>query len=218
VDIGEELMPPGKKNQDSPPPVVYNYFAGLLSYLIPGLGQIYQGRVGKGLLFLACIYGLFGYGLFLGQWRNVFIISNPKELPKVSLPLFGPQDGVVKALYHRPQFVGQFWTGVVAWPAIWQYRNPAEILEVADPEKRDQPEEITLRNFQRQPSEKDLNQLQTQGSKTWDLAWVFTVIAGVLNIMVIYDAAAGPAFRFADNANSFDRVSSSAMRAPATTA
>jgi hypothetical protein len=27
-----------------------------------------------------------------------------------------------------------------------------------------------------------------------DLGWVYTVIAGVLNIMVIYDAFAGPAF------------------------
>ena len=27
-----------------------------------------------------------------------------------------------------------------------------------------------------------------------ELAWVFTVIAGVLNILVIYDAVAGPAF------------------------
>ena len=40
--------------------------AALLSYLVPGLGQIYQGRVGKGVLFLVCIYTLFFYGLFLG--------------------------------------------------------------------------------------------------------------------------------------------------------
>jgi TM2 domain-containing membrane protein YozV len=208
---------PGKKNQDSLPPIVYNYFAGLLSYLIPGLGQIYQGRVGKGLLFLGCIYGLFGYGLVLGQGRNVFIV-NPDPLPKVSLPFLGPQDNIVKALYHRPQYCGQFWAGVVAWPAIWQYKHPAQKIVVEDPEKKNLPEDLTLRNFQRQPSETDLNQLQTQGSKTWDLAWVFTVIAGVLNIMVIYDAAAGPAFRFTDNANSLDRLSSSVMRAPVATA
>src|SRR5262249_12330752 len=39
-----------------------------------------------------------------------------------------------------------------------------------------------------------LNQLQNEDDKKWDLGWVFTVIAGVLNIMVIYDALAGPAF------------------------
>ena len=36
--------------------------------------------------------------------------------------------------------------------------------------------------------------LQRDGDKTWDLAWVYTVIASVLNVMVIYDAFAGPAF------------------------
>ena len=41
--------------------------AGLLSYLVPGLGQIVQGRVGKGLLFFVCIYSLFFYGMYLGS-------------------------------------------------------------------------------------------------------------------------------------------------------
>jgi TM2 domain-containing membrane protein YozV len=40
--------------------------AGILSYLVPGLGQIVQGRVAKGLLFLVCIYSLFFYGVYLG--------------------------------------------------------------------------------------------------------------------------------------------------------
>src|SRR5260370_40853809 len=46
---------------------VYYPLAGVLSYLVPGLGQIYQGRIGKGLLFLVCVYALFFYGLFLGS-------------------------------------------------------------------------------------------------------------------------------------------------------
>jgi hypothetical protein len=51
-----------------------------------------------------------------------------------------------------------------------------------------------LRGFQRQPPEEVAEVLIQKNDKTWDLAWVFTVIAGVLNIMVIYDAYAGPAF------------------------
>jgi hypothetical protein len=31
--------------------------------------------------------------------------------------------------------------------------------------------------------------------KTWDLGWVYTVIAGALNFLVIFDALAGPAVR-----------------------
>ena len=45
----------------------------LLSYLVPGLGQIYQGRVAKGVLFLVCLYGLFFYGMYLGSWNNVYL-------------------------------------------------------------------------------------------------------------------------------------------------
>ena len=47
----------------------------------------------------------------------------------------------------------------------------------------------------RAPSLDKINQLQRDGDKTWDLGWVYTVIAGVLNVLVIYDALAGPAFR-----------------------
>ena len=48
--------------------------------------------------------------------------------------------------------------------------------------------------FMRTPAEAELNRLQIDGDKTWDLGWVYTVIAGVLNVLVIYDALAGPAF------------------------
>ena len=59
-----------------------------------------------------------------------------------------------------------------------------------------------LGDFQREPEERVLNQLQNEDDKRWDLGWVFTVIAGVLNIMVIYDAFAGPAFGTASSASS----------------
>ncbi len=158
--------------------------AALLSYLVPGLGQIYQGRVGKGILFFVCVYTLFFYGMYLGSWRNVYLpdtvgdnnannLNNPGNLP--TLPA---------NLYNRPHFVGQFWVGVAAWPAVYQYY-------VYDLRRNDKP---PLGGFERQPSDEVLQDLQRDGDKTWDLAWVYTVIAGVLNVMVIYDAFAGPAF------------------------
>lgn len=154
--------------------------AAFLSYLVPGLGQIYQGRVAKGLLFLVCLYGLFFYGMALGEWKNVYIpdtakFSNPWNLP-------APAANV----YNRLQYAGQFWIGIAAWPAIWQYNGWKMPSEEASPFWHD---------FQRTPPEFVLNELQTNGDKAWDLGWVFTVIAGVLNILVIYDAFAGPAFR-----------------------
>jgi TM2 domain-containing membrane protein YozV len=180
---------PQPKSGANPParPLSYDFVAALLSYLIPGMGQIYQGRIAKGLLFLVCIGLLFGYGVYLGQGQNVFLPDETK-LPRVDLSLFRfNMEGTLKALYYRPQFCGQFWVGVAVWPAIWQYHS-------FDANKE---EHAWLGKFQRQPKEEFLSTLQTDGDKTWDLGWVFTVIAGVLNIMVIYDALAGPAFRVA---------------------
>jgi hypothetical protein len=165
------------------PKRAYSFQAGVLSYLVPGLGQIYQGRVGKGILFMVCLYGLFFYGMYLGDWKNVHLPNSAKDNPPpVNMP------NLLANLYNRPQFIGQFWIGIAAWPAIWQYNvHPAPSEET----------QSTWQDFERTPSEKVLNQLQSDGDKTWDLAWVYTVIAGALNVLVIYDAAAGPALGIA---------------------
>jgi hypothetical protein len=220
-----------------PPPRELTPFAGLLSYLIPGLGQISQGRTGKGLLFFVCIYSLFFYGMYLGTGTvrageeeyhvasNVYLpdtlkgadqrLANPYKLPNVMVDL-----------YNRPQFAGQFWVGVMAWPAIVQYvsddaehaeqqvrenRSQAEHFEHFKPEEaarlRAEADRLQMGmrtgawrgnwlfgQFERAPTEESLNALNTSRGKELELAWVYTVIAGVLNIMVIYDAIAGPAF------------------------
>ncbi len=169
---------------DKIPPPENGPQAALLSYLVPGLGQIYQGRVGKGVLFFVCVYTLFFYGMYLGSWKNVFIISEGGDTPGWTDNVPFGRAQIVKRLLDRPHFTGQFFMGVAAWPAIYQYW-------VYDPVRNDDP---PLHGFMRQPTEKVLQDLQRDGDKTWDLAWVYTVIAGVLNVMVIYDAFAGPAF------------------------
>src|SRR5262245_35136105 len=156
---------------------------------------------------------MFFYGLSLGHCNNVYLPdlsaeSNPWDLP----PLLAD-------LWNRPQFLGQFWIGVAAWPAVHQYltydknaeegpvfgsfmRLPYEYrgnttVGSNDPKLRYEKRESHFLK----PAEalhdwpgKTLNELQSDGDRTWDLGWVFTVIAGVLNILVIYDALAGPAF------------------------
>jgi hypothetical protein len=166
--------------------------AALLSYLIPGLGQVYQGRVGKGILFFVCIYTLFFYGNYLGSGRitingETYTVSSNVYLPDTAAqnnPLNLPT--LAANLYNRPQFLGQFWVGIAAWPALFQYFT----LDKQHPDKV----HPLLGNFERTPTQEALNALNTSRDKLIDLGWVYTVIAGVLNIMVIYDALAGPAF------------------------
>src|SRR5438132_564658 len=94
------------------PPVKFDWLGALLSYLIPGLGQVYQGRIGKGLLFFFGLYTLFFYGMWMGQWRNVWLpdVSDmpPLEVAGNRLP------GIPSSLSYRPQFMAQFWIGVSA--------------------------------------------------------------------------------------------------------
>jgi hypothetical protein len=167
-----------------PVPRTYDPFAALLSYLVPGLGQIYQGRFGKGLLFMVCLLGMFFFGMYLGSWKNVYLPNRPGNaaLPVVNV------SWPVALVNDRLAFAGQFWIGIAAWPAVLQYNEKWFVSEQASP---------WWHSFQQAPSPDELNSLQADppADKTWDLAWVYTVIAGVLNILVIYDALAGPAFQ-----------------------
>jgi hypothetical protein len=164
--------------------------AALLSYLIPGLGQIAQGRVAKGILFMVGVYGLFFYGWALGQFRNVYFGDTASEAQKQwSMPQ------VMANLYNRPQFAGQFWVGMAAWPAIYHYFKDQPTESFAHREAvREMDKQGWLQRTMVAMPEDEINRLQRDGDKRWDLGWVYTVIAGVLNVLVIYDALAGPAF------------------------
>lgn len=184
---------------------VPSLWAAFLSYLVPGVGQIYQGRIGKGLLFFFCLYGLFFYGMWLGHGEaragdqgkaeaeprrqeaaavsryrissNVYLPDTAEKTNPLGLPR------LLANLYNRPQFAGQFWMGVAAWPAIWQYQHPGGGFLHG-----------IIGDFEATPPEWAINEVQRHSNKLWDLGWVCTVIAGVLNILVMYDAYAGPLF------------------------
>jgi TM2 domain-containing membrane protein YozV len=172
--------------------------AALLSYLIPGLGQIYQARFLKGILFLICLWGLFFYGLYLGNWQNVYfppqtdaqgqVIPNHGDLWLRS-PLITNIVGRPIHIPHVP-YLAQFCIGIAAWPAIIQ-ANSYDLNEVTkiEPEKT----HPFLGNFERYPNQKQQEIILRNGDKRGDLGWVYTIIAGLLNLLVIYDALAGPA-------------------------
>jgi hypothetical protein len=222
----------------APPPRTFAPFPALLSYLVPGLGQIVQGRVAKGALFLVCLYGLFFYGMYLGHWHNVYV----PDTAGARADRTNPNSRWLDALTDRARFAGQFWIGAAAWPAIVQYVSGTPHVEMPDGtrgkiayppgptmgippamvyapnspaglkiEKRtaDAVEVVlednktavlpirglpVLGTFMGEPDEPLLNDELRASDKKYELGWMYTVIAGVLNILVIYDAFAGPAF------------------------
>jgi hypothetical protein len=161
-----------------PTPQEPSFTGMILSYLVPGLGQICQGRYGKGLLFMIALLGMFFLGQAMGQWQNVYV-------PATTMDGQRHRGNLITSLSVRWHYIGQFWIGVAAWPALWQF------FEMPVPNKETAP---FWHNYQKAPDENELNRQLVKSDKTPDLGWVYTVIAGMLNILVMYDAYAGAAF------------------------
>ena len=149
--------------------------AAFLAWLLPGLGHFYQGRFAKGVLFFVCIMGIFTYGLYLGSGPDV-------GTARVVYWSWKPQD---KRLYYFCQ-VG---VGLPAMPALVQsfrvknghkpfgtFMAPPRIEGEKDPD----------------PSRTTLSQLYRHLGRYFELGTIFTSIAGLLNILAIFDAFAGP--------------------------
>jgi hypothetical protein len=145
---------------------------------------VYQGRFSKGLLFFVCLLSLFHVGEAMGKWQNVYV---PPQLAGgfAEDRGRGPMRSLFTGLVNRWHYPGQFWIGVAAWPALWQF------FDLPRPDAETYP---FLNKYQRAPDEAEVNKFLVESDKTPDLGLMYTVIAGVLNILVIYDAYAGPAF------------------------
>jgi len=149
--------------------------AGFLAWLWPGAGHLYQGRRAKGVLFMVVILGTFLYGLYIGEGRVVYAAwSSP---------------------HQRWHYFCQVATGLPAVPALVQtYRVKQGRAPLFSRHWLTPPQVVIPDNFQRSVLTWDLNDEQRRLHRFFDLGTVYTMIAGLLNILVIYDAVAGPAF------------------------
>ncbi len=207
-------------NTTKPPadigPLPIPALAALLSFMVPGLGQIVQGylsgnfvRLSKGCLFLLCIWGMFFFGYAKSQWRNVYVPHLQEyyleedqrvgRLTKSANFMGRPMPPFAGNLWNRPQYVMQFFVGLPAWPALWNYFLPeSQVFSKIQPSPGSMVIPPGNSNFPRsqqcQQFEAEDNRIQEEVGmgRLWDIYWIYTVIAGALNIMVIYDAYAGP--------------------------
>lgn len=51
--------------------------AGILAYLVPGLGHAYQGRYVKAAIYFVCVVGIFSWGCSLGEAKAVHLRWDP---------------------------------------------------------------------------------------------------------------------------------------------
>lgn len=169
----------------SPEPSASSAIAAVLSYLVPGLGQIVQGRIGKGLLFMVCLLSLFHAGQAMGGWRNVYLPNDDGSAGRGQFRHAPNRNPLIAIKDHRWHYAGQFWIGAAAWPALFHYFGTPLPMAERDPFWAD---------YQSTPEEATQNAFLVNSDKTPDIGLIYTVIAGVLNLLVIYDAFAGPAF------------------------
>jgi uncharacterized protein DUF6677 len=150
--------------------------AAFLAWLIPGAGHLYQGRVGKGLLFMTCILGTFFYGLFLGDGRVVYASWRPmdKRFPYFCQVGAGlPALPAVVQAYRTSRQQQPLFGGFMAPPAL-----PDEFWRSEDRLAQNPPDELAALHYR-------LN-------RYFDLGTLYTMVAGLLNVLVIYDAWGGP--------------------------
>jgi hypothetical protein len=144
-------------------------FAAVLAWLLPGVGHLYQGRTAKGLLFMVCILGTYFFGLSLGDGHVVYASWRTND---VRLP-----------------YLCQVGVGLPALPALVQAQRvsagkaPLFDGRMAPPHLPD-----SRNNFD------ELAQWHKEYNRDFELGTVYTMIAGLLNILAIYDALDGPAF------------------------
>jgi hypothetical protein len=141
--------------------------AAVLAWAWPGAGHLYQRRYVKGTLFMVCILGTFFFGLAIAHGRSVY-------------SSFTPQD-------RRWQYVCQFGVGTPSLLALVQRQRV--IIRGEEP---------LFNGFMAPPHPVDpehhdeLADWHREYHRYLDLGTLYTMIAGLLNALVIFDAFAGP--------------------------
>jgi hypothetical protein len=174
VSLAEPVAAPAAA---APPELVVDLkdpaLAAFLAWLWPGSGHLYQRRWGKGLLFMVCILGTFFYGLFIGDGRVVYASwrDGDRRLPYLCQVGVGlPALPALVQAYRVKHGRYPLWNGVMAPPKLLA-------PERLDPDDK-APETLA-----------DLHLIQ---GHRFEIGTLFTMIAGLLNVLAIYDAYGGP--------------------------
>jgi len=169
--------------------------AAALSWLVPGLGQLYQGRTLKGGLFMAALLGTLVVGMWIGAGRVVYASWRPGEPRLAFIGQAGIGAVAIPAVLQSLRLNGParepyFAAGLFAPPlATGQLVTPAYAARVSRAEPGfdffDRP---PLAQCQRD----QLSAWQRRLGRRFEIGTLYTVLAGMLNVLVVLDALSGP--------------------------
>jgi hypothetical protein len=204
--------------QDEGEPVVVKlhdpYWAAFLAWLWPGAGHFYQRRFAKGFLFMICILGTFFFGLGLGHGRVVyssykqgdfrwhyfcqFAVGLPAlpalvqsfKTSKGNDPFFvlcerypGDYGDETSSLPDEKRKVDLRYRRITEENNVFGYNGPTLkdgfMAPPAGPVLQDDPDVLGRWHF--------------EYKHNFEMGTLYTVIAGLLNLLAIYDAFVGPA-------------------------
>jgi hypothetical protein len=173
--------------------------AAFLAWLVPGLGHLYQGRTAKAVLYFVCLMGTFTYGCYLGGsrelgWGRVVYMAWRDDDTRLSyicqagigLPALPALVQASRARNDKDREKGPMWGGFMAPPLP---DVPNEERSAADQLTRSQ---LEVERYQKHQFTVDELNLRLAGY--FELGTVYTMIAGLLNILAVYDAWGGPVF------------------------
>ena len=147
-------------------------WAAFWAWLWPGAGHLYQRRYGKGALFMVCILGTYFFGLTLGGGHVVYASWTKND--------------------KRWQYFCQLGVGAPALPALLQTHrvkngNAPLFADVMAP-----PKHVAESDIVDDLEGDELAQWHLKLHSFFELGTLYTMIAGLLNVLAIYDAYAGP--------------------------
>jgi len=143
--------------------------AALLAWLWPGTGHLYQRRYAKGVLFMVVVLSTYFFGLTIGHGHVVYASWTKSD--------------------KRWQYFCQLGVGLPALPALIQARRVFG-----------EPPQLPLWDgFMAPPKQPVLLEVEDELARwheglsyRFELGTLYTMVAGLLNILAICDAYAGP--------------------------
>jgi hypothetical protein len=143
------------------------FVAALLAWIVPGLGHFYQGRTAKAITIFVAVTMLFISGYQMGGGKVVYCSFTSEDL--------------------RWQFVGQFFLGAAAVPAVIQNRSLRSQQQLSANVN------LLWNGFLAPPtSTRELNKWNREYHSFFQMGTLYTLVAGLLNLFAIYDAYGGP--------------------------
>jgi hypothetical protein len=147
-------------------------WAAFWAWLWPGAGHLYQRRYAKGMLFMVCILGTFFSGLTLGKGHVVYASWTKND--------------------KRWQYFCQLGVGAPALPALIQARRARNGEKPWFNGLMAPPKNVADARDEARLPEDELAQWHRELNSRFELGTLYTMIAGLLNVLAIYDAYAGP--------------------------